>query len=125
MISEDYEAPAMDRYSAELWAVIHRRFTRGPLPIPGQYTTVLGTEMKPYQLMLYGSGYVATRTVLASGAIETLLIPIKSTTIEAYGPGAATGDHQAGVAYTIGASEGVHYPGKGIVTWISGWSLWD
>lgn len=119
--AEDYDGIDIDRYTAEMMRIMHKRFTRGPLPLPGQYTTVLGTEMAPYQLVLYGSGYVATRTLVTSGAKETLMIPIKSTTVEAYGPGASSGDHQAGIAYRISGTDTAHYPGKGIVTWISSW----
>ena len=118
---EDYELIDVDRYTAELLRTQHKRFTRGPLPLPGQYTTVLGTELKPYQLALFGSGYVATRTLISMTAKEVTLIPIKSTEILAHGPGAATADHQAGIAYSMSGTDTAHYPGKSIVTWISSW----
>jgi hypothetical protein len=119
---EDYEFNLdVDRYTAEMMRVMHQRFTRGPQPLPGQYTTVLGTELKPHQIALFASGIVATRAVVSLTAKEVMLIPIKSTEIVAHGPGVDDGDHQEGIAYSISGTDTSYYPGKGIVSWISSW----
>jgi hypothetical protein len=121
MYEDEYDVPEFDRYTAELLKVMHRRVTRGPLPLPGQYNTVLGTELKPHQIALFASGIVATRALVSLTAKEAMLIPIKSTEIVAHGPGVDRGDHQEGIAYTLSGTDTAWYPGKGIVTWIGGW----